>query len=158
MNVTPSDPALVQSLNCAQGHATTVSALHSFASNPNCLIILLQEPTIEHTKLPPTHPDFHLLTPIPEKPLCATYVCRLPGVQTDITFSHSNSFLGTLVSFPNSPALTIYNFYSPGRPHAVAELLPEFLPNLPAIIMGDLNATSPGGVVPIALMIPRSIT
>jgi hypothetical protein len=143
MNVLPSDPALVQLLNCTKGYATAISALNPFASNPNCLIILLQEPAIEYTKLPPTHPDFHLLTPSPEKPLYATYVHHLPHVQTDITFSHSNSFLGTLVSFPNCPALIIYNFYSPSRSHIVTELLPEFYPNLPTIIMGDLNAHYP---------------
>jgi hypothetical protein len=143
MSVIPSDPALVQLLNCTKGYTTTISALYSFASNPNWLIILLQEPTIEYTKLPPTHPEFHLLTPVPEQPLYATYIYCLPGIQIDITFSHSNSFLGTLVSFPNCPALTIYNFYSPGRPHEVMELLPDLCPNLPAIIMGDLNAHHP---------------
>jgi hypothetical protein len=122
-----------------KGHATTTSALFSFASNPNSLVILLQEPTIEHNKLPPSHPDFHLLTPVPERPLCATYVRRLPGVHADITFTHSNSFLGTCISFPTGPAFTIYNFYSPGKPHALADLLPQFHPSLPAIIMGDTN-------------------
>jgi hypothetical protein len=68
MSVIPSDPAIVQLLNCAKGHATTISAHHSFASNPNCLIILLQEPAIEYTKLPPSYPNFHLLTPVPENP------------------------------------------------------------------------------------------
>jgi hypothetical protein len=138
-----SDPALVQLLNYTKSHTTTVSALHSFASNPNSFIILLQEPTREHIKLPPTNPDFDLLTPISDKPLCATYIRCLPGVQSDITFTYSNSFLGTLISFPNCPALTMYNFYSPGRPYAIADLLPNFCPTLPAIIMGDLNAHHP---------------
>jgi hypothetical protein len=70
----PLDPALVKLLNCAKGHATTISAFYSFASNPNCLIIVLQEPTLEHMKIPPTHPDFDLLIRIPDKPLCATYI------------------------------------------------------------------------------------
>jgi hypothetical protein len=139
-NTTKLDTACVQLLNCAKGHATTTSALTSFASNRNTIIILLQEPAIEHTKLPPTHPDFHVFTPVNERPLCATYVRRLPGLQTDITFTHANSFLGTRISLPTSPPFTIYNFYSPGTPHAIANLLPSFHPHLPAIIMGDFNA------------------
>jgi hypothetical protein len=95
MNNEKLETACVQMLNYAKGHATTTSALFSFASNPSTILILLQEPTIEHNQLPPSHPDFHLLTPIPERPLCATYVCRLPGVQADVIFTHSNSFLGT---------------------------------------------------------------
>jgi hypothetical protein len=87
--------ACVQMLNCAKGHAMTTSALFSFASNPNTILILLQEPAIKHNLLPPSHPDFHLLTPVTERPLCATYVCQLPGVQADIIFTHSNSFLRT---------------------------------------------------------------
>jgi hypothetical protein len=143
MSIRNSETACVQLLNCAKGHATTTSALFSFASNPNSLAILLQEPTIEHNQLPPSHPDFHLLTPIPERPLCTTYVYRLPGVQADIIFTHADSFLGIHISFPTSPAFTIYNFYSPRRPHTIAALLPQFRPALPAIIMGDLNTHYP---------------
>jgi hypothetical protein len=43
----------------------------------------------------------------------------------------------------NQNAFTIYNLYSPSRPHAIANLLPQFHPKLPAIIMGDLNAHHP---------------
>jgi hypothetical protein len=143
MNNERLETACVQMLNCAKGHATTTSALFSFASNPSTVLILLQEPAIEHNQSPPSHPDFHLLTRVPERPLCATYVRRLPGVQADIIFTHSNSFLGTRISFPASPAFTIYNFYSAGRPHAIANLLPQFGPKFPAIIMGDLNAHHP---------------
>jgi hypothetical protein len=109
-------------------------------------------------KHPPTHPDFDLLTSITDKPLCTTYIRCLPSMQSDISFIHSNSFLGTLISFPNCPALTIYNFYSPGRPHAVADLLPNFHPTLPTIIMGDLNAYHPWGAVPAAWTTPKSIS
>jgi hypothetical protein len=49
-----------------KGHATTTSALFSFASNHNTIISLLQEPTIEYTELPPTYPDFHIFTPVNE--------------------------------------------------------------------------------------------
>jgi hypothetical protein len=139
-NTATLDTACVQLLNCAKGHATTTSALFSFASNPNTIIILLQEPAIEHTRLPPTHPDFHMFTPVQEKPLCATYVHRLPGIQANVTFTHANSFLGTRISLPTKLSFTIYNFYSPGTPHALANLLPTFHANLPAIIMGDFNA------------------
>jgi hypothetical protein len=97
MNNERLETACVQMLNCTKGHATTTSALFSFASNPNTILILLQEPAIEHNQLPPSHPDFHLLTPVTERPLCATYVRRLPGVQADIIFTHSNSFLGTRI-------------------------------------------------------------
>jgi hypothetical protein len=120
-----------------------VSALHSFASNPHCIAILLQEPASEQSKLPPAHPEFDLLTPMSDKLLYATYVRHLPGIQSDITFMYSNSFLGTLISFPNSPSLTIYNFYSPSRPNVIANRLPTFQPSLPAIVMGDRNAHDP---------------
>jgi hypothetical protein len=128
----------VQLLNCTKGHATTISALFAFASNPISLVILLQEPAIEHKKLPPSHPDFHLLTPVPEQPHCATYICRSPGVQADIIFTHSDSFLGIRISFPTGPAFTIYNFYSPGRPHVMADLLPQFYPSLLSQISDDM--------------------
>jgi hypothetical protein len=143
MNNERLETACVHMVNCAKGHATTTSALLSFASNPSTILISLQEPAIEHNQLPPSNPDFHLLTPVPECPLCATYVRRLPGVQADIIFTHSNSFLGTQISFPASPAFTIYNFYSPGRPHAIANLLPQFRPKLAPIIMAYLNAHHP---------------
>jgi hypothetical protein len=64
-------------------------------------------------------------------------------VQADVIFTHSNSFVGIRISFPASPTFTIYNFYSPGRPHAIANLLPQFRPKLPAIIIGDLHAYHP---------------
>jgi hypothetical protein len=139
-NTTKLDTACVQLLNCTKGHTTTTSALCSFVSNLNTIIILLQEPTIEHTRLLPTHPDFHMFIPIQEKPLCATYVCRLPGMQANVTFTHANSFLGTRISLLTKLSLTIYNFYSPGIPHALANLLSTFHADLPAIIMGDFNA------------------
>jgi hypothetical protein len=91
MNNERLETACVQMLNCAKGHATTTSALFSFASNPSTILILLQEPAIEHNQLPPSHPAFHLLTPIPERPLYVTYVCRLPGVQADIVMAWSQS-------------------------------------------------------------------
>jgi hypothetical protein len=95
MNTETLETVCVQILNCTKGHAMTTSALFSFASNPSTILILLQEPAIEHNQLPLSHPDFHLLTPVPEHPLCVTYVRRLPGVQADVIFTHSNSFLGT---------------------------------------------------------------
>jgi hypothetical protein len=143
MNNERIETACVQMLNCTKGYAMTTSALFSFASNSNTILILLQEPAIEYNLQPPSYPDFHSLTPVTECPLCATYVRQLPGVQADIIFTHSNSFLGTRISSPASPAFTIYNFYSPGRPHAIANLLPQFCPKLPAIIMGNLNAYHP---------------
>jgi hypothetical protein len=55
-------------------------------------------------------------------------------------FSHENSFLGISVKFPHQPRFTVYNFYSPGRPNALAALLSSFTPSLPCILLGDFNA------------------
>ena len=77
-------------------------------------------------------------------------------------FSHKDSFLGTKIQFteekqssPHSKTasqrdrdtnsvreITLYNFYSPGRPTAIANLLSsgKLIPDESCIIMGDLNA------------------
>jgi hypothetical protein len=131
MNNKTLETACMQMLNYMKDHTMTTLALFSFASNPSTILILLQEPAIEHNQLPPSHPDFHLLTPVPECPLYATYVCQLPGVQANIIFTHLNSFLRTRISFPASPAFTIYNFYSPGRPHTYCKSPPPISPHAP---------------------------
>jgi ribonuclease HI len=57
-------------------------------------------------------------------------------------FSHENSFIGVSISLVHQPPFTVYNFYSPGRPTAFANLIKnhDFVPESPSIIMGDLNA------------------
>ena len=155
----------VRLLNCARGEGTTVSILHSFLEDRQCIALLVQEPWLDYTHLPPAHPDLILLSPTPTKPRCATYIKRIPGVTASTTFSHGDSFLGVEISIPlhttSTPgtptgpskcpgqkhpfqqqvtSFTLYNFYSPGRPTHLHSLLKSgFIPSPNCILMGGLN-------------------
>jgi ribonuclease HI len=156
----------IHQLNCARGQGTTISAVHAFLEDGQQIALLLQEPWIDTTCLPPTHPDLILLTPTPTRPKCATYVKRLPNVSAVTVFQHSNCFLGVEISLlsppcispppstsptsssssptpapPHSTTFTLYNFYSPGRPTQLHTLLKSgFLPSADCLLMGDFNA------------------
>ena len=125
------------------------------------MALLIQEPLIDTTRLPPAHPNLILLTPTPTRPRCATYVKRLPGITAETTFQHGDSFLGVEISVPSAPpasvpastnsqerpigrseiVFTIYNFYSPGRPSHLHSLLDSgFVPARDSLMMGDFNA------------------
>jgi hypothetical protein len=133
----------ILSLNCAKGKAaTTLEALHFASTHSNYNIVLLQEPHLNSHKLPPPLNNFQLFYPPPSPKSrlnCATYVRKSANLQPSVTFTHSTSFLGVTIKTPEHP-LTIYNFYSPGKSTAVAELLPSFTPNPHSLICGDFNA------------------
>lgn len=170
--------ASIQLLNCNGGTGTTVSALAKFASDPSCMVLVLQEPSIENRLLPPTHPSFHMHTPTPIKPRCVTYTRANVGMSAHSHFQHGNSFLGTRITLQKMPtqnapdtntqsndptetpetpnqrqnptppedpfSFTLYNFYSPGRAKAAADLFDAgFSPDQDAVIVGDLNAHHP---------------
>ena len=122
-----------------RGHATTISAIQSFANNKTCLIFLLQEPWYAGGKTPPSHPDFDMFIPCSKQPSCATYVRRLTGLTAHTTLTHKNLFLVTSVTIMDY-TFELCNFYTPGRAGPLADFLPHFKPTLPCILMGDLNA------------------
>ena len=133
----------VQLLNCAQGQATTISALQDFTWKNENLICLLQEPWIDRHGHPPTLPDFDTFSPTPLKPKSVRYVHRTPGLTVVMTLTAQDSFLGTTItSTQNSKTttFTLFNFYPPGRPEPVARLLPTIPVPKECILLGDLNA------------------
>ena len=140
----PSKCTIIQSLNCARGDATTISALHSASSNTQCFFLLLQEPWLQASGLPPYHSNFHSFYPS-EKPKCVIYVKKSASIEAHTTFSHSDSYIGLYISIANLHPFTLYNFYSPGRPHSFAQLITRhnFTPAPSSILMGDFNAHHP---------------
>ena len=91
-----------------------------------------------------------MIIPTHTKPRCVTYVRKQSGITATVVFTHLDSFLGIRIDLPEHPptgvdsprAVTLYNFYSPGRPTAVANLLSSgnFVPDAECLIMGDFNA------------------
>jgi hypothetical protein len=134
----------VQLLNCARGHATTISALQDFARKPENLICLLQEPWCDRHGNPPSLPGFDIFAPSPMKPRCVTYVRHTSGLTANTVFTAKDSFLGTTITTSyNQKTFTLFNFYSPGRAEPLAAILPTLkLPN-DCLLMGDLNAHHP---------------
>jgi hypothetical protein len=65
------------------------------------------------------------------------YKCLSPTVYS---FQYSNFAIAIIIQPIDHPPITIYNVHSPGRPIHAANLLPEHIPKLPAMFMGDLNA------------------
>src|SRR5690554_6008370 len=117
----------IQMLNCAKGHATTIATIQSLAADPCCIIFLLQEPSCTNGGNPPEHQDFYMFTPTPTGAKCATYIRKIPGLTAHITFTHSNSLLGTLVRL-GSYQFTLYNLYFPKGAEPLADTLASFRP------------------------------
>jgi len=139
----PPNVGSVQLLNCARGHATTISGLQEFAKTPENLICLLQEPWCDRHGHPPSIPDFDTHSPTPLQPRCITYIRRTPGLTATTTFASQDSFLGTTITSilgPRSITFTLNNLYSPGRPEHLAAILPSIYLPKECILMGDLNA------------------
>jgi len=137
----PASVGSVQLLNCAQGQATTISALQDFARKPENIICLLQEPWCDRHGKPPSLPGFDTFTPSPIKPKCVTYIRHTPGLSATTVFIAQDSFLGTAItSSYTQKTFTLFNFYSPGRAEPLAAILPTLkLPN-DCLLMGDFNA------------------
>jgi len=134
----------VQLLNCARGQATTISALQDFARKTENVICLIQEPWCDRNGNPPSMPGFDTFTPTPTKPRCVTYVRHTSGLIATTTFTAMDSFLGTTITTPrDGKKFTLFNFYSPGRPEPLADILPAIKLPTDCILMGDLNAHHP---------------
>jgi hypothetical protein len=132
---------VVQILGCARGEGTTYSAIKEFAKQPICTVFMLQEPWSEKNKPPLDHPDFTIFSPSTKNPKCATYIRISACLQPYIHFQCRNFAIAIAIqSIDHYLPLTIYNVYSPGRQIHAANVLPEHIPNPPAIFMGDLNA------------------
>jgi hypothetical protein len=94
----------------------------------------------QKNKPPPDHPDFTIFSPSTKNPKRATYIRISACLQPYIHFQYSNFAIAITIQPNDHPPITIYNVYSPGRPIHAANFLPEHIPKLPAIFMGDLNA------------------
>jgi ribonuclease HI len=131
-------------LNCAKRQSATETALLRAAADPRCLALLLQEPWHDHRSLPPHLPGFIMHNPAdaPERPNCVTYVRE--GVPARQKFSHAASFLEIEVTV-GTLTFSILNFYSPGVPDHLADLLATRFTTPPAscLLMGDFNAHHP---------------
>jgi len=140
----PASVGSVQLLNCARGQATTISALQDFAQKPENLIFLLQELWCDRHGNPPSLAGLDTYFPLPTKPRCVTYVHHTPGLTAPTVFTAFDSFLGTTITtVHNQNSFTLYNFYSPGRPEALAAILPSLKLPTNCLLMGDLNAHHP---------------
>jgi ribonuclease HI len=131
-------------LNCAKRQSATETALLRAAADPLCLALLLQEPWHDHRSLPPHLPGFIMHNPAdaPKRPNCVTYVRE--GIPAKQTFSHAASFL-VLELTVGALTFSVLNFYSPGIPDHLADLLTTRFTRPPAscILMGDFNAHHP---------------
>jgi hypothetical protein len=130
-------------LNCAKKQLATESIIQQAFADPQCLALLLQEPWLDIDRgLPPDTPAFDLFSPILAHPRCVTYVQR--GVNAVQRFTDGNSFLEMTLTI-GSTMFSLLNFYSPGRPKHVAQLITKRFQAPPesCILLGDLNAHHP---------------
>jgi hypothetical protein len=84
----------------------------------------------------PTLQSFHQV----QKIINVLYIRVSACLQPYIHFQHSNFAIAITIQPIDHPPITIYNVYSLRRPIHAANLLPEHIPKLPAIFMGDLRA------------------
>jgi hypothetical protein len=140
---TPRRTAYIRLLNCAKKKLATESIIQEATADPQCLALLLQEPWNEADRgLPPDTPEFDLFSPTPLLPKCVTYVRRgTPAVQR---FTEGDSFLEMVLTVGET-SFSLLNFYSPGHPKHIAQLLTTRFPTPPesCILLGDLNAHHP---------------
>ena len=130
----------LQLLNCHRGEATTNSAIQRFSKNETCFGFFLQEPWASKGKNPPEHPDFFQFTPTSFNNKCATYIRRSALLQPTVHTKHSNHVIAVTIHPPHQAPITLYNIYSPGLAIHAARFFENHTPQLPCIIMGDLNA------------------
>jgi hypothetical protein len=119
--------------------AITNTIIDFFQDN-NCIIFNIQELCLDYGRLPPTYPDSYLITPSAAKPKYTMYIRKIPNITYLPSFEESNSFLGVKIHIPNLIPFKLYNFYSLGRPNALASMLDSFLLQKLSIIVGDFNA------------------
>jgi hypothetical protein len=139
----PRRTAYIRLLNCAKKKLATESIIQQATANPQCLALLLQEPWNEVDRgFPPDTPEFDLFCPTPLLPKCVTYVRRsTPAVQR---FTDGDLFLEMAVTVGET-SFSLLNFYTPGHPKHIAQLLTTRFPTPPeyCILLGDLNAHHP---------------
>jgi hypothetical protein len=127
-------------LNCAKRQSATETALLRAAADPLCLALLLQEPWHDHRLLPPNLPGFiqHHPADAPSRPNCVTYVRE--GIPARQKLSHAASFLEIEVTV-GALTFSILNFYSPGIPDHLADLLATRFTTPPesCLMLGDFN-------------------
>ena len=80
-----------------------------------------------------------MFIPVSTYPKCVTYIRKSTQLQPTLAFAESDCFLGIRLATALC-TFTIYNFYSPGRQHAVCHLFHTFLPDQNSIICGDFNS------------------
>jgi hypothetical protein len=140
---TPRRTAYIRLLNCAKKKLATESIIQQATADPQCLALLLQELWNDaDCGLPRDTPEFDLFSPTPLHPKCVTYVRRgTPAVQR---FTDGDSFLEMVVTVGET-SFSLLNFYSPGHPKHIAQMLTTRFPTPPesCILLGDLNAHHP---------------
>lgn len=116
-----------------------VLTILQLASNQQDIFgILLQEPWTTSSGTPLVCPGFDIFyTAVPAK--CCTYIRKAADLKPSFIFTSEQSFLAINISLQESP-ITLYNFYSLGRPTGVADLLTTLKPDWNAIVHGDFKA------------------
>jgi hypothetical protein len=130
-------------LNCARKKLATESIVQQASADPQCLALLLQEPWNEtDSGLPPDTPNFDLFSSVHTRPRDVTYVRR--GTRATQRLTDGDSFLETTITVGET-SFSLLNFYFPGHPKHVAQLISARFPTLPesCILMEDLNAHHP---------------
>ena len=98
--------AMLLSLNCARGEATTYAVLNFVSRSTNYLIVLLQEPWLNSNKEPPPMAGFDMFIPTPHSPKCATYIRKSAGLRPTLAFNEGDCFLGIRLSPEPTPRHT----------------------------------------------------
>ena len=133
---------MILSLNCARGEASTYEVLSFVSQNPMYCIVLLREPWLNANNEPPPLFAFDMFMPTSMYSKCVTYIRKSANLHPTPVFSESDSFLGISLH-TLSFSFTMYNFYSPGRQHAICHLFHSFQPNTNSLICGDFNSHHP---------------
>jgi hypothetical protein len=141
---TPRRTAYIRLLNCAKKKLATESIIQKATADPKCLALLRQEPWNEVDRgLHPDTPEFDLFSPTPLLPKCVMYVQR--GTTAIKRFTEGDSFLEMVITVSET-SFSLLNFYSPGHPKHIAQLLTTTrFPTPPEswVLLGDLNAYHP---------------
>jgi hypothetical protein len=81
-----------------------------------------------------------MLTPVPRKPMCATYIKTSSYLEAIPSFIPGDSFFGGRITYSHIPPFTLYNIYSSGGRNLALESLTKILiPEPSCIMIGDFN-------------------
>ncbi|KAL0630710.1 hypothetical protein Q9L58_010443 [Maublancomyces gigas] len=129
--------AKVQQLNCANGKASTISAINDIDESPNILLMLLQEPCITDNSQPPHAINYDLLLPTQKNAKYGTYIRKNIGLQPTIRSTYEDCILSITATIGKMTA-EFMNVYAPSKKE-IQKLTEKDKPLTDCLLAGDFN-------------------